>query len=413
MTFEGFASDTWEALPGASRLTVAQREAIESDDPLLCVVAGAGAGKTRVLTLRVARRVRDGSIERRPHPGHHLQPQGGRGAAHPPVVARRLGGEGGHVPPHRARPPARAPRAAGAPRPPAAARPPAPAGRRDDRRPPPDPRPRRGDRLGQGPARAAGPLRGRGAPAPAAQRHQPRAGGGRLRPLRGRAGPAAAARLRRPDRRLRRRAGGRQRVRRLHPLAQPSPLRRRDAGRQPGPVPPADRDARPTSPTSSWWATPTSRSTGSTGPTPPCSTGCPRSCAAPRSSAWTRTTAARPRWWPWPRPSCATAATVGEVVPPRTTRVDGPVPTGGGARHRRRRGGLGGRAGQAVAGTGPALVEHRRADPHQRPAGQGAGRHGRGPGAEHDRRRRPGPAQRPAPRGRTAGARTTATNGRR
>jgi DNA helicase II / ATP-dependent DNA helicase PcrA len=55
--------ETWEVLPGASRLTVAQREAIESDDPLLCVVAGAGAGKTRVLTLRVARRVRDGTIE--------------------------------------------------------------------------------------------------------------------------------------------------------------------------------------------------------------------------------------------------------------------------------------------------------------------------------------------------------------
>jgi DNA helicase-2/ATP-dependent DNA helicase PcrA len=63
MTFEGFESDTWEALPGAGRLTMAQREAIESDDPLLCVVAGAGAGKTRVLTLRVARRVREGGIE--------------------------------------------------------------------------------------------------------------------------------------------------------------------------------------------------------------------------------------------------------------------------------------------------------------------------------------------------------------
>jgi DNA helicase-2/ATP-dependent DNA helicase PcrA len=56
-------SETWETLPGASRLTMAQREAIESEDPLLCVVAGAGAGKTRVLTLRVARRVRDGSID--------------------------------------------------------------------------------------------------------------------------------------------------------------------------------------------------------------------------------------------------------------------------------------------------------------------------------------------------------------
>jgi DNA helicase-2/ATP-dependent DNA helicase PcrA len=64
MTFEGFENDTtWETLPGARRLTVAQREAIESDDPLLCVVAGAGAGKTRVLTLRVARRVREGTIE--------------------------------------------------------------------------------------------------------------------------------------------------------------------------------------------------------------------------------------------------------------------------------------------------------------------------------------------------------------
>jgi DNA helicase-2/ATP-dependent DNA helicase PcrA len=63
MTFEGFESDTWDALPGARRLTMAQREAIESDEPLLCVVAGAGAGKTRVLTLRVARRVREGSIE--------------------------------------------------------------------------------------------------------------------------------------------------------------------------------------------------------------------------------------------------------------------------------------------------------------------------------------------------------------
>ena len=63
MTFEGLENDTWETLPGANRLTVTQREAIESDEPLLCVVAGAGAGKTRVLTLRVARRVRDGSIE--------------------------------------------------------------------------------------------------------------------------------------------------------------------------------------------------------------------------------------------------------------------------------------------------------------------------------------------------------------
>ncbi len=63
MTFEGLETDTWESLPGANRLTPAQRQAIESDEALLCVVAGAGAGKTRVLTLRVARRVREGSIE--------------------------------------------------------------------------------------------------------------------------------------------------------------------------------------------------------------------------------------------------------------------------------------------------------------------------------------------------------------
>ena len=60
MTLDGEAA--WERLPGANRLTPFQREAIEAEDPLLCVLAGAGAGKTRVLTLRVARRVRDGSI---------------------------------------------------------------------------------------------------------------------------------------------------------------------------------------------------------------------------------------------------------------------------------------------------------------------------------------------------------------
>jgi DNA helicase-2/ATP-dependent DNA helicase PcrA len=53
----------WSTVPGVSRLTTQQRAAIEADDPLLCVVAGAGAGKTRVLTLRVARRVREESIE--------------------------------------------------------------------------------------------------------------------------------------------------------------------------------------------------------------------------------------------------------------------------------------------------------------------------------------------------------------
>ena len=44
-------------------LTPAQRRAVESTAAALCIVAGAGSGKTRVLTLRVARRIRDGSAE--------------------------------------------------------------------------------------------------------------------------------------------------------------------------------------------------------------------------------------------------------------------------------------------------------------------------------------------------------------
>jgi DNA helicase-2/ATP-dependent DNA helicase PcrA len=49
-------------------LEPAQREAVLADDPVVCVLAGAGTGKTRVLTLRVARRVRDRSA----HPTHVL-----------------------------------------------------------------------------------------------------------------------------------------------------------------------------------------------------------------------------------------------------------------------------------------------------------------------------------------------------
>ncbi len=44
-------------------LTTAQRRAVESTSDALCIVAGAGSGKTRVLTLRVARRIRDGSAD--------------------------------------------------------------------------------------------------------------------------------------------------------------------------------------------------------------------------------------------------------------------------------------------------------------------------------------------------------------
>ncbi len=44
-------------------LTGAQRAAVLAPAPALCIVAGAGSGKTRVLTLRAARRIRDGSAE--------------------------------------------------------------------------------------------------------------------------------------------------------------------------------------------------------------------------------------------------------------------------------------------------------------------------------------------------------------
>jgi len=44
-------------------LTGPQRQAVDSPATAICVQAGAGSGKTRILTLRVARRIRDGSAE--------------------------------------------------------------------------------------------------------------------------------------------------------------------------------------------------------------------------------------------------------------------------------------------------------------------------------------------------------------
>jgi DNA helicase-2/ATP-dependent DNA helicase PcrA len=56
---QGGEADPFEtALAG---LTPSQTRALDSDARALCVVAGAGSGKTRVLTLRIARRIRDGS----------------------------------------------------------------------------------------------------------------------------------------------------------------------------------------------------------------------------------------------------------------------------------------------------------------------------------------------------------------
>ena len=243
MTFEGLENDTWDSLPGASRLTVTQREAIESDKPLLCVVAGAGAGKTRVLTLRVARRVREGSIE----PDRTLVTTFSRKAAD--ELRTRLwslgvsGVKAGTF--HRT--------ALGLFR----------EHRELRGRPLPQLLPDRRRLLAEvttGDARRTRALDGEIGWAKArlvapeqyeaeARRHrrrsgmQRRAGGGRLRQVRGGTQPPAPSRLRRSHRGLCRRAGRRHRVRRLHPLAYPAPVRRRDAGRQPGPVPPADRHA--------------------------------------------------------------------------------------------------------------------------------------------------------------------------
>jgi len=47
----------------AADLTPAQPRAVWSTADAVCIVAGAGSGKTRVLTLRVARRIRDGSAD--------------------------------------------------------------------------------------------------------------------------------------------------------------------------------------------------------------------------------------------------------------------------------------------------------------------------------------------------------------
>jgi DNA helicase-2/ATP-dependent DNA helicase PcrA len=46
-----------------STLTASQRQAVDSTATALCVIAGAGSGKTRVLTLRAAKRIREGSAD--------------------------------------------------------------------------------------------------------------------------------------------------------------------------------------------------------------------------------------------------------------------------------------------------------------------------------------------------------------
>ena len=55
------AGDRFER--ACAELTAAQHRAVASTADAVCIVAGAGSGKTRVLTLRVARRILDGSAE--------------------------------------------------------------------------------------------------------------------------------------------------------------------------------------------------------------------------------------------------------------------------------------------------------------------------------------------------------------
>ena len=55
------AADRFER--ACADLTPAQHRAVSSPADAVCIVAGAGSGKTRVLTLRVARRIRDGSAD--------------------------------------------------------------------------------------------------------------------------------------------------------------------------------------------------------------------------------------------------------------------------------------------------------------------------------------------------------------
>ena len=90
-------ASTWtvgaEGLSGVLEgLDPAQRAAVLADAPVVAVLAGAGSGKTRVLTRRIARRIADGSVEAR----HVLALTFTRKAAG--ELRSRIGALTGHLP---------------------------------------------------------------------------------------------------------------------------------------------------------------------------------------------------------------------------------------------------------------------------------------------------------------------------